>query len=223
MRRAALALIAATVVGLIAAAGFARAAAPDCTTGQCIYLPLVQKAGTPGGAPNPTATTTTGPTHTPTNTSTRTPTATVTATATATATATRTPTATPTLIPPSGVCAPDAPLPNEGAQAWVTPLDIPAGQSGTLCVRFILNNQTIAGASVTAVLTYPAGTTSLGPALTGADGVAAMSFKVPQSTSGGTVVDVAATVTYQQHNDMAQTCFNVVSSQPAPPGIVFCG
>jgi hypothetical protein len=109
MRRAALALIAATIVALITAAGFVRAATPDCTVDQCIYLPLIQKAGSPGGAPKPTMTTTA--TATPARTSTPTitvgisptptdtPTGTPTTTVTPTRTRTPSPTATPTRDP----------------------------------------------------------------------------------------------------------------------------
>jgi hypothetical protein len=135
MRRVALALIATVIVALITAAGLVRAAAPDCTVDQCIYLPLIQKVGTPGGAPKPTTTTTATATQartstptitvglspTPTDTPTGTPTTTVTPTRTATATATRTPTATatPTQLPssfngcqddPNAELAPDYPV-----------------------------------------------------------------------------------------------------------------
>jgi hypothetical protein len=212
MRRAASVLAAAVVVLMLAALGLAQAAAENCPPQVCVLIPVAMK---PSG---PLFTTTT-PTRTPVQTAT----ATRTPTATATATPTRTPTVTPTLTPPQGVCAADAPLPNEGAQVWVTPLDIPAGQAGTVCVRFIQNNQAVAGASVTAVLTYPSSTTNLGPGITAADGVAALAFTVPAAISSGTVVDVNATVMYQQQTYLAQTCFNVVGSQPGTHGIVFCG
>jgi hypothetical protein len=71
-------------------------------------------------------------------------------------------------------------------------------------------------------LTYPSSTTVLGPAVTGVDGVTALMFSVPQSISGGTVVEVNATVTYQQQVYTTQTCFNVIASQPMPKGIVLC-
>ncbi len=96
-------------LALVAAAlGVAAAAAPDCTTQQCLYLPLAVKP--PSNAPEPTNTAT--PTNpppdiTPTQTlpPSRTPTriATPTASSTPTRTTTASPTATPTLPPPSFV------------------------------------------------------------------------------------------------------------------------
>jgi hypothetical protein len=130
-----------------------------------------------------------------------------------------TPTPLPTQPPPTGVCADEAPFPSEGAQAWVTPLDIPAGKAGTLCVRLIQSDQVVAGASVSAVLIYPSSTKRLGPKATGLDGVAALAFTVPASTSSGAVVDVEATATYQGQDYTAVTCFNVVGNKPA---IVVC-
>ena len=111
---------------------------------------------------------------------------------------------------------------DEGAQAWVTPLDIPSGQAGTLCVRLIQSNQPIAGANVTASLNYPSSTITLGPAVTGGDGVTALTFTVPSSISGLTVVDVGATVTYQQQVYMAQTCFNAIGNQLARQRLAIC-
>src|SRR5690349_1808839 len=102
MHRSMSLLAAVIAVAILGAFGLARAAVTDCTTQPCAFLPYVQKAAIPGGAPTPgtTATPTTtlaptsgGPPSTP-------------GAATSTPTATRTPTSsaatsTPTQLPPS--------------------------------------------------------------------------------------------------------------------------
>jgi hypothetical protein len=135
MRRAAPATLAAVVVALVAALGFAQAAA-DCTVKLSVYVPLVRGGSIPAGAPGDTATATTpantatasntaviGITHTttpgpsPTRTGTptisltptKTTTPTNTPTRTNTPTLTRTPTNTPTPTRDPSVCAAEYP------------------------------------------------------------------------------------------------------------------
>lgn len=111
--------------------GVTLAAAPDCSTTICVFVPLALKP--PSGAPEPTqaptppakntatptltptVTATSGPTFTPTSTATATATPTQTPTPSATATATRTPSATATASPtrtPSATATPTLPPPS---------------------------------------------------------------------------------------------------------------
>jgi hypothetical protein len=115
-----------------------------------------------------------------------------------------------TPLPPTGACAEGAPPPIEDAQAWVTKFDIDAGQDQTLCVRLIRNNQSIAGAMVTAVAHLPGNDAPLGPATTAADGVATIVFNVgPLAKGAVTAVGVDSTVTYDGEPYFATTCFNL--------------
>ncbi len=75
---------------------------------------------------------------------------------------------------PTGACRQNEPLPAEGAQAWMSVTNPQPGAETTLCVRLIVSGQAVVGATVSAVATYSTTTTILGPATTGADGVAAI-------------------------------------------------
>lgn len=103
-------LVTVTTITVLAAMGFARAAVTDCATQPCAFLPYVQKAASPGGAPTPGTTATPTATLAPTGgAAPSTP-----APAPSTPTATGTPTSgaatsTPTLPPPSFVSCDTAP------------------------------------------------------------------------------------------------------------------
>jgi hypothetical protein len=156
MRVLRVALIAVFVTALLAGLGFVAAQIPDCTTSQCLYLPLITK---PQNTPMPL------PTEMPTLVP-----------------------PTPTLAPPQGICLQNAPAPIEGAQAWMT-VPIPARYSNTtLCVRLIVGNRIVSGATASGVAHYRTKDTALGPATTGDDGIAQMTFNIGGATSGYTVV-----------------------------------
>lgn len=107
---------------------------------------------------------------------------------------------------PSGTCAQNAPTPAEGAQAWMT-ITSPARRSATtLCTRLIINGQPVAGAPVSGVAHYKGGPTNLGPATTGSDGVALITFSIGGATSGYSV-QVNATVTTEGRSYHASTSF----------------
>lgn len=91
----------ASVPHLYAAQHTVDAQQPDCSTADCLYLPVVVgfQTPTPTRTPTPTHTPTLPPGVTPSSTPTLPPGVTPTATATATATPTNTPTATPTNTP----------------------------------------------------------------------------------------------------------------------------
>ena len=115
-------------------------------------------------------------------------------TPTPTATPTPIPTATPRPIPPpDGVCATNAPAPAEGAQAWMTVQNPARFSDTTLCVRLIVNGEVVSGATASGLAHYKTTNTALGPATTGADGVAQMTFSIGGASAGYTVV-VDATV-----------------------------
>jgi hypothetical protein len=182
MRKSRVALIVLGLAFLLALAPWllrdrpATAAIEDCATQQCAYLPLMAK---------PFPTETPEPTNTPEP------------------TATSEPTNTPVVIPPpSGVCATNAPAPAAGAQAWMT-ITSPARYSDTtLCARLIVDGHVVSGATASGLAHYKSTNTALGPATTGADGVAHMTFSIGGATAGYTVV-VDATVGGQY----AQTSF----------------
>lgn len=117
-----------------------------------------------------------------------------------------TPIPTPTtrpIPPPDGVCATNAPTPAEGAQAWMTVTNPARFSDTTLCVRLIVDGQVVSGATASGIAHYKTTNTALGPATTGADGVAQMTFSIGGASAGYTVV-VDATVGGTYH---AQTSF----------------
>ena len=107
---------------------------------------------------------------------------------------------------PQGVCAQGAPAPAEGAQAWMTVANPARRSDTTLCVRLIVNGQAVAGASVSGTAHYKTTETDLGPATTGADGVAQITFNIGGASSGFTV-RVGATATSGGQTYTAQTSF----------------
>ncbi len=107
---------------------------------------------------------------------------------------------------PGGVCATNAPEPVQGAQAWMTVPEPPLLTDTTLCVRLILDNQAIEGAEARAIARYRTVTTEVGPATTGPDGVAAISFNISTATPGFTVV-MSAQVIHDGQTYMAETSF----------------
>ena len=70
----------------------------------------------------------------------------------------------------------------------------------TLCVRLIVNGQPVNGATVRATANYKSTDAPLGPASTGADGVAQVTFNIGGASSGYTVrVDVTITASGQTY------------------------
>jgi hypothetical protein len=118
-----------------------------------------------------------------------------------------TPVAPPPSAPaPSGTCSQNAPVPAEGAQAWMTVTDPARRSNTTLCVRLIVGGQPINGAHVTATAHYKSTDSPLGPATTGGDGVAAITFSVGGASPGFTV-DVNVTITNGGQTYQATTSF----------------
>lgn len=88
---------------------------------------------------------------------------------------------------PSGTCNQNAPAIAEGPQAWMT-VSTPSRRSDTtLCVRLTVGGQPVAGAEVNAIAHYKSTNAQLGPAVTGGDGVASITFSVGGATPGFTV------------------------------------
>jgi len=152
---------------------------------QLVYLPLVEKP-----LPSPTLL----PDATPTATS---PAPTIVPSPTPTLTPALTPTQGSVNVPqPTGVCSQNAPVPAEGAQAWMT-VYAPARRSDTtLCVRLIVNGLAVNGATASGIAHYKTTNTDLGPAITSDNGTAAMTFNIGGATSGY-MVPVDATVNGQ--------------------------
>lgn len=113
---------------------------------------------------------------------------------------------TPPVPTPDGACAQNAPAPAEGAQAWMTVTNPATRSDTTLCVRLLRNGQVIAGAQASGVAYYKSTNTALGPATTGPDGVAAMTFSIGGASPGFTV-RVDATVVYAGQTYTASTSF----------------
>ncbi len=101
---------------------------------------------------------------------------------------------TPTPIgPPTGVCATNAPLPAEGAVAWMVDPQPSRYSNATLCTRLIVGGRVVSNASVYGVAHYRTTDTNLGPAATDSEGVAVITFYISGATRGYTVrVDVTA-------------------------------
>lgn len=76
----------------------------------------------------------------------------------------------------------------------------------TLCVRLILNGQIVPGATISGVAHYKTTDTSLGPAITGADGVGHHTFSIGGASAGYTVI-VDAQAVYNGVTYTAQTSF----------------
>jgi hypothetical protein len=89
---------------------------------------------------------------------------------------------------PTGNCAANAPVPVEGAQAWVTNIQ-PAdpNQFNSLCARLIVNGQVVPGARVHARAFRPGHDAEYGPATTEANGVAELGFPIGGTPDGAIV------------------------------------
>ena len=67
----------------------------------------------------------------------------------------------------------------------------PQNSTETLCIRLITDGQPVSGATATGVAHYKSKDTSLGPAITGAGGIAQIDFDISRATVGYTVfIDV---------------------------------
>ena len=101
---------------------------------------------------------------------------------------------------PNPPCNQNAPVPAEGAQAWVT-VPNPARRSiTTLCVRLIIGGNVVVGAQASGVAHYKTTDTAYGPQPAGSDGVAALQINVGGPTPGYTVeVDVTVSANGQTH------------------------
>jgi hypothetical protein len=107
---------------------------------------------------------------------------------------------------PSGTCSQNAPAIAEGPQAWMT-VTTPARRSDTtLCVRLTVGGQPVAGAEVIATAHYKSTNAPLGPATTGGDGVASITFSVGGATPGFEV-SVDAVITSGGKTYRASTSF----------------
>jgi hypothetical protein len=86
----------------------------------------------------------------------------------------------PGIPAPTGNCAANAVPATEGAQAWMTdPTPKVPSSNNSLCARLIVNGAVVSGAEVKAVAEYKKGNLlHLGPATTGADGVAEIGFNI---------------------------------------------
>jgi hypothetical protein len=86
-------------------------------------------------------------------------------------------------------CAPNAPAPAEGPQAWVADAEPAApGSNNAVCTRLIIGGAPVAGAEVKAVAHYSDATFSYGPATTGADGQAEIQFNIDKARNRFVVV-----------------------------------
>jgi hypothetical protein len=162
----------------------------------------------PGDTPAPTKTPTNTPTDKPTNTPTDEPTETPIPTETPTpqdetptpennGEATNTPTQettedtpTPTTAaevnPPSGDCAANAPASAPaGPEAWLPVTELASGDEAKVCVWMVLDGAPVQGANVSGVYNYMGGRDpvedTLGNATTDANGVAMLTFPVPDT------------------------------------------
>ncbi|MFL5805954.1 MAG: hypothetical protein ACJ8CR_29990, partial [Roseiflexaceae bacterium] len=85
----------------------------------------------------------------------------------------------PGIPKPKGNCVANAPVPAEGAQAWMTvPQPATVGQFDSICTRLILNGKVVRGAEVRATVNFFESTQTFGPVKTGADGVAEIGFNI---------------------------------------------
>jgi hypothetical protein len=105
------------------------------------------------------------------------------------------PRAPPPGIPiPLGDCRKNEPLPAEGAQAWVTDPNPPASAATTLCVRLIVDQKIVRGATVRGTVSSPVGSAEIPTGQTRTDGVALIAFRLANANPGQTVrIDVTAT------------------------------
>jgi hypothetical protein len=138
-------------------------AAVDCSSGQCVYLPIVQRAPEPTATPTATEQPSVQPT------------------------ATTAPTPQPSVPNPQAPCDANAPAPANGAQAWMSVPNPPRFSTTSVCARLISGGQVVA-TTMHATAHYKSTNTDLGNAATGADGVAHIAFNIGGATAGYTVV-----------------------------------
>lgn len=112
----------------------------------------------------------------------------------------------PPIPQPVGECAQNAPEPEEGAQAWVTNGYPHQLEDVTLCVRLIVQGRIVFDAPASAVVKYKTTDRALGPAYTGTDGVAALTFNIGGASVGYTVW-IDALVSHQGRSYTAETAF----------------